>query len=240
MPRLMRHVILATIVLLLGRSVEASSPWGWLQKLSGPGEFERRAPGLDVPVWSLYPRCQDGQTLDDRLFAPAFTTSQYKANADERFDRVDLVTYSLVVYIHPAGLLHRDMLCNISKAHSSRLNALDIGTGVVWYRFTGDATAQGVGANGVPLTAQGPFTRTALPLRFKITPSELWSPSLEKQHRKTRKILAMFSYTFNVDLGVGSFDQSNFNFKGQGVYHAEHKALWSGGILVDFTTLFFR
>ena len=50
----------------------------------------------------------------------------------------------------------------------------------------------------------------------------------------------MFSYNINVDLFVGSFDQTNFNYKGQGVYHADDKALWSSGIVVDVSSLFFR
>ncbi len=239
MPYRNRHIALALILLLVGVPVEASSPWGWLQKLSGPGPFERRLPGFDVPYWGITPRCPNSapQTLDDKLLAPAFTISQYKSDADDRFDRTDLTTYSAILYLHPAGFLHRAELCSNKTPHTSPLNALDIGAGIAWYHFAGDATSSIGTSTGQPATASGPFTRTAMPLRFKITPSELFSGKL---HGTTRKVLAMFSYNINVDLFVGSFDQGDFNYKGPGVYHADDKALWSGGIVVDVSSLFFR
>ena len=248
MPYRSRHAALALILMLVGVPVEASSPWGWLQKLSGPGNFDRRATGFDVPWW-VYPRCNEkqspdkrfGASLDDRFIAPSFTWSQYKADADERFDQVNLDTFTVLVYLHPAALWHRDQLCSVKTPHPpSPLDALDIGVGVAWYHFSGDGTrSSGTSSNGAPVTANGAFTRTGVPLRFKLTPSELFSRSLHG-HKTTRKVLAMFSYNFALNFGLGSFDQSNFNFKGSGVYHASDGVLKSHEFLVDFTTLAFR
>jgi hypothetical protein len=227
MSKLMiRALLLATVALLLpGSAWAGTSPWGWLDKLSGPGPFTANG-RLFVPVPITTTKSRDkivtfGEGLDDRRVYVVFETARFTGETNPNFaGAVNITTLHGVVFVHPGGW----------RKPKSPLSAFDFGAGLGLYRFSG----AGVISDGA---ADGAFSRGAIPLRLRLTPSELAAGRLSP---KWRNGLAVFSYMIGWDLLPGTFSGHQFVLTSKGAgYHSSGNAPFTCGLIIDITPVLF-
>jgi hypothetical protein len=229
MAKLTTRALVVTMVLAWPVLAQAS-PWGWLDKLSGPGPFDANG-RLFLPVPLTKTRTKHtlltvGDGIDDRQLYVVFETTRFTGQTNPDFvGAVNITTLQGVLFVHPAGYLEG------SHAETSPLNALDLGAGFGLYRFSG----AGVKSDGLP---DGAFWRGAIPLRIRLTPSELFAGRLKGS--KWRSGLAVFSYMVGWDVLPGTFNGSNFVVSAAGSgYHSSGNAPFTSGLIIDITPVFF-
>jgi hypothetical protein len=230
MVKLTTRALVVTMVLAWPGLAQAGSPWGWLDKLSGPGPFDANG-RLFLPIPLTKTRTKDriltvGDGIDDRQVYVVFETARFTGQTNPDFvGAINITTLQGVVFVHPAGYLEKN-------AETSPLNALDFGAGFGLYRFSG----AGVKSDGQP---DGAFWRGAIPLRIRLTPSELFADRLRGS--KWRNGLAVFSYMIGWDVLPGTFDDSDFvvSASKQGYRSSGHAPL-TFGVIIDVTPVFFR
>jgi hypothetical protein len=232
MQKLLTRAIAAAVVLLLAPvSAHASSPWGWLDKLSGPGPFDANGRlFLPIPITTTRPRPGSprsifgvGDSLDERRLYVVFETARFTGETNPDFSgAVNISTLQGIVFLHPAGFK------NDTK---SPIGALDFGAGLGAYRFSG----AGVLSDGRP---DGAFWRTAIPVRIRLTPSELFARQIKSA--KWRNGLAVFSYMIGWDVLPGTFDATDFVVSPKGAgYKSTGNAPFTCGLIIDVTPVFF-
>jgi len=232
MQKLLTRALAAAVVLLLAPvSAHASSPWGWLDKLSGPGPFDANGRlFLPMPITTTRPRAGNprsifgvGDSLDDRRLYVVLETTRFTGETNPNFvGAVNITTLQGIVFLHPAGFK------NDTK---SPLGALDLGAGLGAYHFSG----AGVIGDGRP---DGAFWRTAIPVRIRLTPSELFARQIKST--KWRNGLAVFSYMIGWDVLPGTFDSTDFVVSPKGAgYKSTGNAPFTCGLIIDVTPVFF-
>ena len=81
----------------------------------------------------------------------------------------------------------------------------DVGAGIGAYRFEGTTVIS------------GSLVRTSLPIRVRITFSELFAPALQRNHPTLRRSLRALNYQVGVDVLPGTLSNNEFsappNFK---------------------------
>jgi len=228
---LSRALAVAAVLLLAPVSAHASSPWGWLDKLSGPGPFDANGRlFLPVPITTTRPGARKasifgvGDGLDERRLYIVFETARFTGETNPNFvGAVNITTLQGVVFLHPAGY---------GNDTKSPLGALDVGAGLGAHRFSG----AGVISDGRP---DGAFWRTSIPLRIRLTPSELFARRITST--KWRNGLAVFSYMIGWDVLPGTFDATDFVVSPAGAgYRSSGNAPFTCGLIVDVTPVFFR
>jgi hypothetical protein len=231
MARLTMRMAMVAMLLALPAAADASSPWGWLDKLSGPGPFDANG-RLFVPVPITKTKTGDriftvGDGIDQRQLYVVFETARFTGETNPNFaGAVNISTLQGVLFVHPAGFLHG------KDADTSPVGALDFGAGFGLYRFSG----AGVISDG---KADGAFWRGAIPLRIRLTPSELFAGRIKGT--KWRNGLAVFSYMIGWDVLPGTFDDSDFVVSPAGAgYHSSGNAPFTCGLIIDVTPVFFH
>jgi hypothetical protein len=232
MQKLLTRALAAVALLLLASMpAHASSPWGWLDKLSGPGPFDANGRlFLPIPITTTRPRPGTpgsivgvGDSLDERQLYVVFETARFTGETNPNFvGAVNITTLQGVVFLHPAGF---------QKDTRSPLGALDLGAGLGAYHFSGG----GVIGDG---HADGAFWRTAIPVRIRLTPSELFARHIKST--KWRNGLAVFSYMIGWDVLPGTFDTTDFVVSPKGAgYESTGNAPFTCGLIIDVTPVFF-
>lgn len=226
------RALVVLTALSIPATAHATSPWGWLDKLSGPGPFDANG-RLFVPV-PITPRRPDksghkrsifgvGDNLDERRLYVVFETARFTGETNANFvGAVNITTLQGVVFVHPVGF---------GDDTKSPLGALDFGAGFGVYRFSG----AGVISDAKP---DGAFWRGAIPIRIRLTPSELVAGRITSS--KWRNGLAVFSYMIGWDVLPGTFDTTDFvvSAKGRG-YRSSGNAPFTCGLIIDITPVFF-
>lgn len=232
MQKLFIRALAAGVVLLLTTlPASAASPWGWLDKLSGPGPFDANGrlffpvpitttkplPGKRASIFTV------GDSLAERRVYVVFETARFTGETNPNFvGAVNITTLQGVVFLHLAGY---------QDDPKSPVNALDFGAGLGAYRFSG----AGVIGDGRP---DGAFWRTSIPLRIRLTPSELFARQIKST--KWRNGLAVFSYMIGWDVLPGTFDATDFVVSHAGAgYKSSGNAPFTCGLIIDVTPVFF-
>lgn len=228
-----RALVLVTLLLAPCAPARASSPWGWLDKLSGPGPFDANGRVfLPVPITTTRTQSETakkksifvfGDSIHERRIYTVLETTRFTSETNPSFvGAVNITTLQGVVFVHPAGF---------DDDKTSRLGFLDLGAGVGLYRFSG----AGVISDGKP---DGSFWRGTIPLRIRLTPSELFAKELPSA--KWRNGLAVFSYMLGWDVLPGTFDTTNFVVSSAGAgYRSSGHAPFTCGIIFDITPVLF-
>ena len=205
----------------------ASSPWGWLDKLSGPGPFDANG-RLFLPCPSPRRGRAAGSSPSGTgsISGSCMSCSRPRGSHGETnpnfVGAVNITTLQGVVFLHPAGF---------QKDTRSPLGALDLGAGLGAYHFSG----AGVIGDG---HADGAFWRTAIPVRIRLTPSELFARHIKST--KWRNGLAVFSYMIGWDVLPGTFDTTDFVVSPTGAgYKSTGNAPFTCGLIIDVTPVFF-
>ena len=151
-----------------------------------------------------------------------FETARFRRVEPDFIGAVNISTLQGIVFLHPGGFK------NDTK---SPLGALDFGAGLGAYRFSG----AGVISDG---HADGAFWRTAIPVRIRLTPSELFARQIKST--KWRNGLAVFSYMIGWDVLPGTFDGTDFVVSPKGAgYKSTGNAPFTCGLIIDVTPVFF-
>lgn len=232
-----RVLAIAVLTLLPVTASAGTSPWGWLDKLSGPGPFDANGRlFLPVPINKTVhdPNDRDSdrifkfaKTLDERRLYVVFETARFTGETNPSFaGAVNISTLQGVLFVHP------DAWRTKPGDAPTPLSALDLGAGFGLYRFSG----AGVISDG---HADGAFWRGAIPVRIRFTPSELFVRQLMKS--RWRNGLAVFSYMIGWDVLPGSFDTADFVVTAAGAgYHSSGNAPFTCGVIIDITPVLFR
>jgi hypothetical protein len=226
--RLVFGMFAVGLFLLNPATARASSPWGWLDKLSGPGPFDANG-RLFLPVPGTT-NTKDGivafaHGIDERRLYVVFETARFTGETNPNFvGAVNITTLQGVVFLHPEGWRN--------ATEPSALSALDVGAGFGLYRFSG----AGVISDGKP---DGAFWRGVIPIRIRLTPSELFANKLKGS--RWRNGLAVFSYMIGWDVIPGTFDTTDFVVPPSNPgYHSSGNAPFTCGIIVDITPVLFK
>jgi hypothetical protein len=222
-------VLALGVLLWLPATAHASNPLGWLDKLSGPGPFDANGRlFLPVPVTTT----KDGvrafaDGIDERRLYVVFETARFTGETNPNFvGAVNITTMQGVVFLHPEGWRN--------AKEPSALSALDVGAGFGLYRFSG----AGVISDGKP---DGASWRGVIPIRIRLTPSELFARQLKAKHSRWRNGLAVFSYMIGWDVIPGTFDATDFVVSPSNAgYHSSGNAPFTCGIIVDITPVLFK
>jgi hypothetical protein len=203
---------------------EASTWWGWLDKLSGPGPFRPEFPLLAVD-------CPFGNEGNVHLCQP---------KPDKPFDVKLYITVEFAKWKAPGdpnGAFKKDVnlfatqgivylpLANLTKdSNTSRLHVADVGLGLGVFWFSGEGVKDGSGNEG------GLRTRLTIPVRLKITPSELLAPELNSRARWRMALSGIYVRT-GFDGVPGAF--SDNDFFGPAGYRSESSFLGTYGLEID-------
>ena len=230
----MKRLVFGTLVLgfflLYPATARATSGWGWLDKLSGPGPFDANG-RLFLPVPGT--KTKDGvrafaKGIDERRLYVVFETARFTGETNPDFvGAVNITTLQGVVFLHPEGWRN--------AKEPSALSALDVGAGFGLYRFSG----AGVISDGRPDRA---FWRGVIPIRIRLTPSELFARQLKhSKNPNWRNGLAVFSYMIGWDVIPGTFDATDFVVPPSNAgYHSSGNAPFTCGVIVDITPVLFK
>jgi hypothetical protein len=222
MRRLVAHVVIVAAVLLATSApAHARGPWGWLDKLSGPGPFYPGVPGFSFTPCavgqepSLTPCFPTEKPLELKFYA-SIEIADWHADANQDFTRdVNLFTLQGVFYVP---------LINLPKVGKfGPMHAFDVGAGIGMYRFSGAGVKDSSGQEG------GHRSRVSIPLRLRITPSELAASRFKS--KKWRHVLSGFYFRVGFDGLPGSFDEDDFVAPAD--YAVESSFLDTGAVVID-------
>jgi hypothetical protein len=201
MPRLRVLTVGVLLVFASGTTApaEAGSWWGWLDKLSGPGPFDPKGAASATCAFgheSSGYLCFPNNPLDVRYYT-TLELARWSAPANQDFPKpVDLFTAQGIFYIPVANLKR--------NRKPSPLNAVDVGAGVGYYRFSGAGVRKSSGADG------GVRSRLSIPIRLRFVPGELFAGLYKEPRSNARIFWSAFSYQFGFDGIPGSFDSTDF------------------------------
>lgn len=224
MRRLRVVMLLGVLIAGAARPAEASRWWGWLDKLSGPGPFRPEFPllAVDCAIGNegnlRFCLPKPDKPLDLKLYVTV-EIAKWKAPGDPNgsFKKdVNLFATQGVVYLP---------LANLSKdSNTSRLHVADVGVGLGVFWFSGEGVKDSSGNEG------GLRTRLTVPVRLKITPSELFAPELNKKLRWRLALSGIYVRT-GFDGVPGAF--SDKDFFGPAGYRSESSFLGTYGLEID-------
>lgn len=224
--QVVRVTVLLGLLMAAGAApAEAAKWWGWLDKLSGPGPFRPEFPLLAVD-------CPFGRAGNDGLCRPKL---------DEQFDLKLYVTVEIAKWKAPGdplgdfkkdvnlfatqGIVYLPLANLAADSKTSRLHVADVGVGLGVFWFSGDGVKDGSGNEG------GVRARLTIPVRLKITPSELFAPELNEKSRRWRMALSGIYVRTGFD-GVPSTFSDN-DFFGPAGYRSESSFLGTYGLEID-------